>query len=78
VTPDGHADVLEPGESFGELSLLDGAPRAATVSALDELETLRITRSDFLRLLNEEPTMAVGVLHGLVALVGKVGRQQEG
>jgi len=78
VTPDGHAHVLQPGESFGELSLLDGAPRAATVSALDELETLRVTRSDFLRLLNEEPTIAVGILQGLVALVREVGRQQEG
>jgi len=78
VTPDGHAHVLEPGESFGELSLLDGAPRAATVSALDELQTLRIARSDFLRLLNEEPTIAVGVLQGLVALVRGVERQQKG
>ena len=75
LTPDGHENVMEPGAFFGELSLLDGAPRAATVSALDELVTVRISRSDLTRLLQEEPTIAVGLLRGLVALVRDVERQ---
>ena len=75
VTPGGHARELESGDGFGELSLLDGAPRSATVRALDGLLTLRIARPDFMRLLSEEPTIAVGVLRGLVALVRELQRQ---
>lgn len=78
VTPDGYVHVMQPGGFFGELSLLDGAPRTATVSALDELVTLRIIRSDLMRLLKEEPTIAVGLLQGLVALVRHVEQQEAG
>ncbi len=75
VTPDGRENVMEPGGFFGELSLLDGAPRAATVSALDELVTVCISRSDLTKLLKEEPNIAVGLLRGLVALVRDVEAQ---
>ena len=78
VTPDGRATGLESGDCFGELSLLDGAPRSATVSAVDELVTLRITRADFMKLLKEESTIAVGLLRGLVALVRGLQRQEAG
>ena len=78
VTPGGQATGLGFGDCFGELALLDGAPRSATVRALDELVTLRIGRPDFMRLLNEEPTIAVGLLRGLVALVRELQRQEVG
>ena len=67
--PDGHGHALEPGDFFGELALLDGAPRSATVTATGELTTLRIGRPAFVRLLREEPTIAVGLAKGLVAIV---------
>ena len=45
---DGSAsNSLEPGDHFGELSLLDGAPRAATVTADGEVTTGRVSRADF-------------------------------
>jgi CRP-like cAMP-binding protein len=78
VTPDGHEHVLEPGTFFGELSLLDGAPRAATVSALDELVTVRISRADLMKLLDEEPSISLGLLQGLVALFRDVESSQAG
>ena len=78
VTPGGHVKELETGDCFGELALIDGAPRSATVSALDELVTLRIRRADFMKLLNEEPTIAVGLLRGLVALVRELQAQAAG
>jgi CRP-like cAMP-binding protein len=68
-TASGHGHALEPGDHFGELALLDGAPRAATVTATAELTTLRIGRSAFVKLLREEPTMGVGLAKGLVAIV---------
>jgi CRP-like cAMP-binding protein len=66
---DGSTVPLRPGDYFGELALLDGAPRAATVSAVGELTTARIARSAFLKLLREEPAIAVGLLPGLVGIV---------
>jgi CRP-like cAMP-binding protein len=68
-TPSGHTRALGADDCFGELALLDGAPRAATVSAVGELTTARVTRTDFQKLLKTEPAMAVGLLDGLVATV---------
>jgi len=68
-TPGGHTRDLHEGDFFGELALLDGAPRAATVSALNDLATVRIARTAFLKLLREEPAIGVGLAHGLVKIV---------
>ena len=67
-TPAGHAHALEPGDFFGELALLDGAPRSATVTASGELTTLRIGQSAFAKMLREEPTIGVGLAKGLATI----------
>ena len=66
---DGGTGTLRPGDYFGELALIDGAPRAASVTAVGELTTLRISRPAFLKLLEEEPAIAAGLLPGLVAII---------
>jgi CRP/FNR family cyclic AMP-dependent transcriptional regulator len=76
VTPAGHEHLLQWGESFGELSLIDGAPRSATVTAVGDLVTLRIARPAFLELLKDEPTIAVGLVRALVALLRDVEREE--
>jgi CRP-like cAMP-binding protein/Zn-dependent protease len=43
--------ILGRGESFGELGLIDAAPRAATVRALDEAQVFEIGKGTFDRLL---------------------------
>jgi CRP-like cAMP-binding protein len=68
-TPDGYARLLQAGDSFGELALLDGAPRAASVVAVGELITARIARAAFLKLLRDEPAIAVGLARGLVQVI---------
>jgi CRP-like cAMP-binding protein len=60
---------LRPGDTFGELALIDGAPRSATVIGAKGLITGRIARADFQRLLRDEPAVAVGLLPGLVGLI---------
>ncbi len=68
-TPGGHTRTLFPDDCFGELSLLDGAPRAATVSAVGELTAARIRRTDFQKILHSEPGMAIGLLNAMVKTV---------
>jgi CRP-like cAMP-binding protein len=75
VVPGGKTKTLEPGTSFGELALIDGAPRAATVGALGELTTARIPRTPFLKLLREEPKIAAGLIPGLAAIVREAQRE---
>src|SRR5439155_16947000 len=49
--------TIGPGGFFGELALLDGAPRSATAAAVDALETLVLRRDAFDRLVDTETGM---------------------
>jgi CRP-like cAMP-binding protein len=57
-----HVATLAPGEICGELSLLDGGPRAATVTANGDGTVLLVPRSAFLELLEEVPSLVSKVL----------------
>jgi len=48
-------DVLGPGDSFGEMGLLTGAPRAATVRASEPVEALRLDGVVFRALVASDP-----------------------
>jgi HlyB family type I secretion system ABC transporter len=55
---DGHRDdinYLRKGDSFGELSVLEGRPRTASVEALTSSRLLRLTPELFAKLLDEYP-----------------------
>lgn len=47
--------MLQPGDFFGEWSLLTGAPRTATVSALTQTELVAIERAAFLKIMQLHP-----------------------
>ena len=57
--------TLAPGEICGELSLLDGGPRAATVSVEGDGTVLLVSRGAFLELLEEVPSLVGAVLASL-------------
>ena len=66
TTPEGKKEAeLGRGEFFGELSLLDGDSRTRTVVAETPLETVRIERSEFRKLLRKEPDLAIRLLEGM-------------
>ncbi|MFN8621014.1 MAG: Crp/Fnr family transcriptional regulator [Chloroflexota bacterium] len=57
--------TLRPGDFFGELALLDGAPRSATAVALESCETLELPRATFHDLLDRDPKLRDALLSGL-------------
>lgn len=54
--------ILDAGETFGEMSLLDGKPRCASVTAVQDSELLVIRRQDFLLFLEQHPKVAIELL----------------
>src|SRR3989441_11541429 len=54
--------ILKPYAFFGEMSLLDGGPRSATVIAETGVRLLVIHRRDFARLLNELPELTRSIM----------------
>src|SRR5262245_7406168 len=61
VSPEKHVS-LRPGDFFGEMSLLDGEPRSATVVAETPMRVLVISRRNFSTLLGEVPGLIQNIL----------------
>jgi len=59
--------TIGPGETFGELAMLDGQPRSASVETVAESEMLVIARDDFKNLATATPGILWGVLEGVCA-----------
>ena len=59
--------ILRSGDFFGEISLLDGQPRTANVTAISDTEMLVLRREDFLELLDHHPNIAVGIMKVLAS-----------
>jgi CRP-like cAMP-binding protein len=57
--------IMGPGEVFGELSVLDGQPRSATVVTLEPSVLAFIERAPLLHLLEESPSLAIRLLEVL-------------
>jgi len=61
--------VVEAPSALGELALLDGAPRDASVTAQRPVTVRLIPRSSFLALLRREPAVMEGLLRTLAGMV---------
>ncbi len=67
--------IFGPGEFFGEMSLLDGLARSATVVATAKTDLFMIHRREFLDLLNEFPAVAISLLAELTMRLRKADAQ---
>jgi len=59
-------DTLEANDIFGEMALIDGAPRSATATAKTEVALVPMSKKDFLSLVTKAPTFALDVM-GMLA-----------
>jgi CRP-like cAMP-binding protein len=62
---------LEKNAIVGEIAILCDVPRTATVRAHDRLDTLRISKDQFLRLLAEFPDIAIEIMRVLADRLGR-------
>ena len=78
ILRDGSANVLldgrpvhelGPGDFLGEISLIDGGPRTATVRATSPIRALVIGREDFATLLERHPSVRLELLMALTARI---------
>jgi CRP-like cAMP-binding protein len=68
----GRFHRLERGDFFGEMAVLAGKPREATVKAVEPVEVLRIPADEFQAFLRQNPEVAVGMLKSLVERLREV------
>jgi CRP-like cAMP-binding protein len=72
-----RARILKTGDYFGEMALIDGAPRSATIAAEGELQTMRIPRKPFMRLVEREPSIGVAMLEELAGRVRRLDKDAD-
>jgi CRP-like cAMP-binding protein len=79
TSTEGHDTVLAfrgPGDLIGELSLFDGSPRSATVSAIEPAALVLITADRFTELMKAEPQIAAVLLRTIVGKLRDADRQR--
>lgn len=69
---------LSKGQSFGEMSLVDGLPRSATIKVTKHLTLLVLKREKFLILLEQRPELAAPILLQICKLLSARLRQTSG
>ncbi|MBC8478595.1 Crp/Fnr family transcriptional regulator [bacterium] len=67
--------ILGAGQFFGEVSIIDGGTRSATVTSLDDVELMSIGRDRFQYFLNKYPKLAMALLREMAARFRKSDAQ---
>ena len=67
-----------PGAIFGEISVLDGRPRSASVAAMKRAELLKIDGQEFLQLLQTNARLALTVITALAGMIRKLTDATQG
>ncbi|HUG52313.1 MAG TPA: Crp/Fnr family transcriptional regulator [Vicinamibacteria bacterium] len=64
--------ILRPGDAVGELAMIEGLPRTATVQTLEDTEMLTLTRKDFEAFAHEHPEFLWKLLQAMAERVRKI------
>lgn len=55
-------DILEPGDLFGEMAILEQQPRSASAIAVDEVKMLEFTKENFEMLITKNPALGIKLI----------------
>jgi CRP/FNR family transcriptional regulator/CRP/FNR family cyclic AMP-dependent transcriptional regulator len=69
--------IMNEGDFFGDMSLLDGKPRSASVVAIEDAELCLLRRDDFNRLIEKYPGIALKLLKELTSRLRKADERIE-
>ena len=64
--------IIGPGDCFGELAVIDGGPRSASVVAMEQVETLMLGRQDFLSFFRSNMAAAEQLVVNLARIIRRV------
>lgn len=73
-----HLADREDGDSFGEMTLIDGAPRSATVRALETCRLLVLDRADVIAAIDRYPSIGIAMLEVLCGRLREADSRQMG
>ena len=68
--------ILGPGNCFGELAVIDGGPRSASVVAMEQVETLILGRVDFLAFFRSNSEAAERLVVNLARIIRRVNEDE--
>jgi CRP-like cAMP-binding protein len=67
--------VMRPGDTIGEVSLLDGAARSASAEAIEDCSALALSRAAFIELVHSNPRILDAVMRSLGSLIRRLTEQ---
>ena len=70
----GKSRVLRPGDFFGEMALIDGGPRSATIIATSQVRVMMVQRRAFLKLMKQNPQVGLAIMETLAKRVRRLER----
>ena len=77
TAPDGELftlTIMKDGDIFGEMAVLDGRPRSATIVAVSDIETYMMEKADFETLVDGNPRIIYKLLKNIVFTIHAIVR----
>jgi CRP-like cAMP-binding protein len=65
----GKSRTLKAGDFFGEMALIDGGLRSATITATDPVRVMKLPRRAFIKALKQDPQIGVAIMQTLAGRV---------
>ena len=69
--------TLKPGDAFGEMALFTREPRSATVRARGKARVLTVDKRQFLKRVQEDPSLAFSILRKMSGNIQALNREVE-
>jgi CRP-like cAMP-binding protein len=74
ATVAGRSRSLRPGDFFGEMALIDGGPRSATITAASDVRAMKLPRRAFLKAVEQDPRIGLAIMEALTTRIRRLER----